>query len=87
MSLVVAYLHKVRQHVIAPERFIYDLNLKTLKNFGRNSCRDQLVYWCDDCIEGQHYPDPKEDSIISEQWPAGAGAWYHARIIYFTGMY
>lgn len=87
MNLVVVYLTKVREHIIIPENYIYGFNLKSLKNFGKNACRDQLVYWSDDCVEGFDYPDPKEDAIISENWPAGSGAWYHARTIYYTGKY
>lgn len=87
MDLVVVYLTKVREHVIIPEHYIFDFNIKALKNFGRNACRDQLVYWSDECIEGQHYPAPKEDATVSETWPAGTGAWYHARTIHFTGKY
>lgn len=84
MNLVVVYLTKVREHVIIPENYIHGFNLKALKNFGKNACRDQLVYWSDECIEGENYPDPKEDAIVSETWPAGSGAWYHARTIYYT---
>lgn len=87
MNLVVAYLTKVREHIIVPERYIHGFNVKALKNFGNNSCRDQLIYWSDECIEGQHYPDPNPDAIIADSWPAGNGTWYHARTIYYTGMY
>lgn len=87
MNLVVAYLTKVREHIIIPERYIYGLNMKALKNFGNNSSRDQLVYWADECVEGQNYPEPHPDADISENWPAGTGAWYHARTIYFTGKH
>ena len=87
MNLVVAYLTKVRRHVSVPESYIYGLDVKALKNYGNNWCRDQLIYWSDDCVEGEHYPDPKSDARISENWPARGGAWYHARTIFYTGMY
>ena len=70
MNFVVAYLSKVRQHVIIPKNYIYGLDMKSLKNYGNNWCRDQLTYWSDECIEGQHYSNPKEDARISENWPA-----------------
>lgn len=52
MDLVVVYLTNVHEHVIVPEHYIYDLNVKSLKNKGKNPCRDYLVYWSDECVEG-----------------------------------
>lgn len=87
MNLVVAYLSKVKEHIIVPESYIYGFNLKALKNYGKNSCRDQLVYWSDECEEGEYYPKPKVGACVTDSWPAGDGAWFHARTIYYTGMY
>lgn len=87
MNLVVVFLTKVRKHIIIPEEYILGFNVNALKNFGNNSCRDQLVFWSDECIEGELYPEPNPDASISENWPAGSGAWYHARTIYYTGKY
>lgn len=87
MNYVVVFLKKVREHIIIPESYIYGFNLKALKNCGKNSCRDYLVYWSEDCIEGEYYPEPKEDAIVSENWPVSIGVWCKARTIFYTGMY
>lgn len=90
MNLVVVYLSKVREHIIIPEKYIHGFNdkfLQALKNYGRNPCRDQLVYWSDECVEGVHYPEPIKNAAVSEKWPAGNGAWYHSHTIWFTGKY
>lgn len=87
MDLVVVYLTNVHEHVIVPEHYIYDLNVKSLKNKGKNPCRDYLVYWSDECVEGEHYPEPNSDATISMNFPAGSGAWFHGRTVYFTGTY
>ncbi|XP_055315745.1 uncharacterized protein LOC129575768 [Sitodiplosis mosellana] len=84
MDLVVVYLTKVRRHIIIPEKYIYGFNLKALKNYGKNPSRDQLIYWSEECIEGEHYPDPDINATVSENWPAQAGAWFHGRTIYYT---
>lgn len=86
MNLVLVFLTKVREHVIIPEHYIYGFNVKALKNFGNNASRDQLIYWSDECIEGEKYPEPNFNAEISDVFPAKSGAWYHARTIYFTGI-
>lgn len=87
MDLVVVYLTKVREHIIIPEKYIYGFNIKALKNYGRNQSRDQLIYWSNECIEGEHYPDPDENAVVSENWPAETGSWFHGRTIFYTGTY
>lgn len=84
-DLVVVYLRDVREYVIVPERYIYGLNYTQLKNKGKNSCRDHLVFWSDVCIEGAFYPEIDSNAVNSTELPAGNGAWYHGRTIYYTG--
>lgn len=71
MDLVIVYLTDIREYVIVPERYIYGLDVKQLKNSGKNSCRDHLVFWSDKCIEGEFYPEPIFSSDISNAFPAG----------------
>lgn len=85
MDLVVVYLTDVKKHIIVPEKYIYGLDLKQLKNRGKNMCRNHLVYWSDDCIEGERYPEPDESAPKSKNFPAGGGAWYFGHTIHFTG--
>lgn len=88
MDLVVTYLKDVKRYVIVPENYIYGFNLKSLKNLGNNSCRDQLVFWSDECIEGLYYPEPNANANKLRYFPPGIdGGWYHGRTIYFTGMH
>lgn len=87
MDLVVVFLTDVGKHIIVPEEYVYGLDLKQLKNRGKNMSRDHLVYWSDDCIEGERYPEPNETAPKSKTFPAPAGgAWYFGRTIHFTGM-
>lgn len=86
MNLVVVFLTKVRVHIIVPERYVHGLSIKSVKNLGKNSCRDYLIYWSDECIEGENYPEPNLNAKESSTFPtAQGGAWYHGRLIYFTG--
>lgn len=84
MDLVVIFLTDIGQHVIVPEKYVYDLNVSQLKNRGKNACIDFLVYYTDDCIECQYYPDPILDAIILKEFPAGRGGWFHGRTVFFT---
>lgn len=85
MDLVVVCLTNAGKNIIIPEHYIYGLDYKQLKNNGKNACRDQLVYWSDDCIEGFYYPEIDKNAVVKMELPAGNGAWYHGRTIYFTG--
>lgn len=87
MDLVVVFLTHVREYTIVPEKYIFGLDYKQLKNLGKNSCRDHLVYWSDDCVEDVYYPEPNLDFDVSRNFPAGKGAWFHGRTIYFTSEY
>lgn len=87
MDLVLVLLSDVRKYIIVPESYVYGLNISALKNLGRNSCRDYLVYWSDDCVEGVDYPDPIPNAPKRDTFPAGKGAWLRGRTIYFTGSY
>lgn len=85
MDLVVVFLTHAREYIIVPENYIYGLNYKQLKNSGKNSCRDHLIYWSNDCIEGIFYPEIDKNAVISMELPPGNGAWYHGRTIHYTG--
>lgn len=85
MNLVVVFLTNVKKHIIVPENYVYGLSIKAVKNHGKNSCRDYLIYWADECIEGEFYPDPNSNAVESSIFPVQGGAWYHGRLIYFTG--
>lgn len=85
MNLVVVFLTKIGEHFIVPESYIYDLDMKQLKNRGKNSCRDYLVYWADDIIECEFYPEPNKDAVVMYSFPAGRGGWFTGRTVYFSG--
>lgn len=87
MDYVVVYLTHIKTSVVVPEHYIYDLNLKALKNRGNNACRDHLVYWSNNCIQCEFYPEPNLNAVKTKVYStADEGAWYHARTIYFTGQ-
>lgn len=86
MNLVLVFLTNVREYIIVPENYIYGLDINAVKNLGKNSCRNYLIYWSDDCVEGAYYPEPDENAAKSTQFPAERGAWFFGRIIYFTGI-
>lgn len=45
MSFVVVFLKYSKQYVVVPEDWIQDLNNAKLKNNGRNSNQDFLLFW------------------------------------------
>lgn len=45
MSFVVVYLLRCCEHVIVPERWVQDLNNAKLKNNGKNSNQNFLIFW------------------------------------------
>lgn len=45
MSFVVAYLIRAREFVVVPDAWIQDLNTAKLKNYGKNSNQDFLLFW------------------------------------------
>lgn len=85
MDLVVVFLVDIGKHVIVPEKYVYDLNISQLKNRGKNASRNFLVYYTDDCVECVYYPDPISDAIKMKEFPAGRGAWFYGRTVFFTG--
>lgn len=88
LDLVVVYLTTVREKVIVPEKYIngYDKGfLKHLKNVGNNSCRDHLIFWSKDIVEGKFYPDADQSAPKMETFPPGKCGWYLGRTLYFTG--
>lgn len=87
MDLVVVYLCDIGKHVIVPEEYIHDLNVSQLKNRGKNASRNFLVYYTDDCIECEYYPDPISDAIVMNEFPAGHGGWFHGRTIFYTSKF
>lgn len=87
MDLVVVFLTKVGKHIIVPEKYIHELDIKQLKNRGKNSCRDYLIYWSDDVIECENYPDPIPDAVVMDSFPAGCGGWFKGRLLFFTGTF
>lgn len=44
MTFVVVYLIRARQYAIVPDEWVYDLNTAKLKNNGRNSNQDYMVF-------------------------------------------
>lgn len=85
MFFVVIYLREAKVHIIAPENYIYGLDMKQLKNRGNNMCVDRLIFWSDDCVESKFYPEPDTNAPQSTTFPAGKGAWYRGNTIYYTG--
>lgn len=81
------YLCDIEKHVIVPEKYIHDLNVSQLKNRGKNASRNFLVYFTDDAIECEQYPDPISDAIVMTEFPAGRGDWFYGRTISFTGKF
>lgn len=88
MNFVLVYLREVREYVIVPETYINGYGpafLNSLKNKGNNSSRDQLIFYSDQCVEGENYPEPDQNAALSETFPPNGNAWYHGRTILFTG--
>lgn len=88
LDLVVAYLKTVRQKVIVPETYINGYNtsfLKHLKNVGNNASRDHLIFWSNEIVEGEFYPEPDQNTKKMETFPPEKSGWYVGRTLYFTG--
>lgn len=45
MTFVVVYLLRAREFVVIPEYWVQDLNNAKLKNYGKNSNQDYLIFW------------------------------------------
>lgn len=88
MDLVVVYLTKVREKVIVPETYINGYNnsfVKHLKNKGNNAGRDHLIFWSNEIVEGEFYPEPDQNAEELENFPPEKSGWYIGRTLYFTG--
>lgn len=51
ISFVVVYLIRAREFVVVPENWVQDLSNAKLKNNGRNSNQDFLIFWS--AIDGE----------------------------------
>lgn len=87
IELVVVFLTDVKEFIIVPENYILGLDINAVKNMGKNSCRDHLIYWSDQCVEGDFYPEPKKSAVVSKTFPANDGAWFHGRTVHYTGKF
>lgn len=88
MDLVVVLLINERKKVIVPENYINGYNkeyLKHLKNKGNNPSRDHLVFWSNEIIEGEFYPDPDQNAKEMTTFPPEKNGWYRGRTLFFTG--
>lgn len=88
MDLVVVLLKSVQKKIIVPEYYINGYNqsfLKLLKNKGNNAGRDHLIYWSNDVVEGEFYPDPDQNAEELTHFPPQKDGWYRGRTLWFTG--
>lgn len=87
-DFVVAYLTMAKQKVIVPEQYINGYSqsfVKHLKNKGNNASRDHLIFWSNEIVEGQFYPDPDKNATELTSFPPEKTGWYRGRTLYFTG--
>lgn len=88
MDLVVVLLKTVQQKVIVPEHYINGYNqsyLKHLKNKGNYACRDHLIFWSKDIVEGEYYPNVDPNAKELAIFPPEKCGWYRGRTLWFTG--
>lgn len=82
MSFVVVYLIGARDFVVVPENWVFDLNTAKLKNHGRNSNQDFLVYF----INGEKIGEPNFNAPIATNLKdASNGACFLCRVKKFFG--
>lgn len=86
MSYVVVYLKRSQRIVIVKENFIQDLTNAKLKNNGRNSNQDFLVFWSANNNVANWAAKPNFNSTLSDVYEeTTAGVCYIGRIIKFFG--
>lgn len=86
MSFVAVYLKRSQRIVIVKENFIQDLSNAKLKNNGRNSNQDFLVYWSANNNVANWGSEPDFNAPLSDVYEeTTAGVCYIGRIIKFFG--
>lgn len=87
MSYVVVYLKRAKQFVIVKENFIQDLSNAKLKNYGRNSNQDFLVFWSATNHVADWALEPNLNAPLSDVYEetTDAGVCYIGRIVKFFG--
>lgn len=86
MSFVVAYLIRAREFVVVPDAWIKDLNTAKLKNYGKNSNQDFLLFWSANNRKPNATQKANFDATIMSEYRATIDeACYLARIKKFFG--
>lgn len=88
MSFVVVWLNEPKKHVVIEDGWVQGLNCAKLKNNGRNSNQDFLIFWAS--IDG--IPnlgiEPRFDATLSSEFVSTTnGTCYYGRIEKFFGKY
>lgn len=86
MSYVVVYLKRAQRIVIVKENFVQDLSNAKLKNNGRNSNQDFLIYWSANNNVANWSSVPNFNSMLSDVYEeTTGGVCYIGRILKFFG--
>lgn len=88
MTFAVVYLIRAREYVVVPDNWVFDLNTAKLKNNGRNSNQDFLVYCAFAGGEPMFDKQPNFEAPFSSQYdPNIDEACFLCRVKKFFGRY
>lgn len=86
MTFVVVYLVDAKRVVVVPENWIQDLNNAKLKNIGKNSNQNFLLFWAGTNNEPNVQKKPNFGArLVNEYFPTHIGVCYICRVKKFFG--
>lgn len=86
MTFVTVYLVDGKRNIVVPENWVQDLNNAKLKNNGRNSNQDFLVYWSAENGRANFQLQPDFGArLVKEYLPTTCGVCYICRVKLFFG--
>lgn len=88
MKFVVVYLIDAKQNVAVPENWVQDLNNAKLKNRGRNSNQNFLVFWSSTNDQANIENKPNFRALkVAQYISSHDGVCYNCRVKFFFGKY
>lgn len=85
MTFVVVYLIRAREFIVVPDQWVYDLNTAKLKNNGKNSNQDFLVYCSFNNGEPNFAEKPNFNAPLDFRFTGTIDACFLCRIKKFFG--
>lgn len=86
-AFVAVYLKRPKRYIIIPENWINDLNNAKLKNYGKNSNQDFLVFWSAANDNANLDTPPNFNAMLSDVYEPTTedGLCYIGRVLRFFG--